>query len=110
MDIIVSGEGEIKTLNFNGHLDTNTSPDAEAKLNELINAGEKKILIDFEKLDYISSAGLRILLGTAKQLKASGGELRICNLNETVSEVFEISGFNSILKVFVNNSDALQEF
>lgn len=110
MDITIRDENNLKVLNFVGNLDTNTSPEAESKLNDLISAGEKKLLIDFEKLDYISSAGLRILLGTAKQLKSTGGELRICSLNETVKEVFEISGFDSILNVFSNEQEAKEGF
>ena len=70
----------------------------------------QKILVNFADLDYISSAGLRVLLTTAKRLGGSGGTLRICGLNETVSEVFEISGFSVILSVFPNETEALEGF
>jgi len=61
-------------------------------------------------LDYISSAGLRVLLVTAKRLGGSGGSLHICGLNETVDEVFEISGFSVILNVFGTADEAMQGF
>jgi anti-sigma B factor antagonist len=66
--------------------------------------------VNFEKLQYISSAGLRILLAAAKQLKAADGELRICDLNEVVKEVFDISGFSTIFKIFENETEALDSF
>jgi stage II sporulation protein AA (anti-sigma F factor antagonist) len=58
----------------------------------------------------MSSSGLRVLLALAKELEEEGGVLRICNLNEVVQEVFEISGFNSILKVFPSEAEALASF
>ncbi len=66
--------------------------------------------MNFEKLHYISSVGLRILLAAAKQLKTADGELRICDLNEVVKEVFDISGFTLIFKIFGTESEALKEF
>ncbi len=67
-------------------------------------------MVNFEKPEYNSSAGLDVLLKAAKQLKGNNGELRICSLNEFVQEVFEISGFSIILSVFNSESDALSRF
>jgi anti-sigma B factor antagonist len=110
MQISVKAANEVKVLAFEGSLDTQTSPDALTQLTELIDGGDKKILVNFEKLHYISSAGLRILLAAAKQLKAAEGELRICDLNEVVKEVFDISGFSTIFKIFESETDALDSF
>ncbi len=110
MQISVKTANEVKVLAFEGSLDTQTSPDAQAQLTQLIDGGDKKILVNFEKLHYISSAGLRILLAAAKQLKAAEGELRICDLNEVVKEVFDISGFSTIFKIFESETDALDSF
>ncbi len=106
---ITESEG-ITILSLTGSLETNSSPDAENTVNGLIDDGRKKLLIDFENVDYISSAGLRILLATSKRLGREGGALRICGLNSTVREVFDISGFASILNVFSNQAEALQDF
>ena len=100
----------IQILAFEGNLDTNTSPEAESKINELIEAGKQKILVNFEQLNFISSAGLRVLLATVKKLNASGGVLRICSLNATVQEVFDISGFVTILSVKSTEEEALSSF
>ncbi len=110
MQISVKTTNEVKVLAFQGKLNTQTSPDAQQQLTRLIEEGENRFLVNFEKLDYISSAGLRVLLAAAKQLKGTDGELRICSLNEVVREVFDISGFTTIFKVFGSESEALDGF
>ncbi len=110
MEISVKTTNEVKVLAFEGRLDTQTSPEAEKQLFQLIEGGDKKILVNLEKLDYISSAGLRVLLAAAKQLRTTHGELRICSLNEVVKEIFDISGFTTIFKVFGSDSEALEGF
>ncbi len=110
MEIAVSEAGEVKVLRVDGKLDTKTSPDAQALLTELIEQGATKIVVNFEKLVYISSSGLRVLLAAAKQLKGNSGELRVCSLNDVVQEVFEISGFNTILAVTKSELEALENF
>ena len=110
MEITTKDVNDVKVVQFQGHLDSNTSQEAEKFLNDLLDQQEKKILVDFEKLDYISSAGLRVLLSTTKQLKTYDGTLRLCNLNETVQEIFDMSGFSTILQVYKTEPQALEEF
>ena len=100
----------VTVVEMEGNLDTNTSVDAQEYINGLIDAGSTKLLTDFAKVDFVSSAGLRVLLATAKRLGGSGGSLRICGLHEAVNEVFEISGFSTILEVFPTRDDAMQGF
>jgi anti-sigma B factor antagonist len=107
MEITVRDEGDTKVVMLNGKLDTNTTPAVESEINTLLDGGASKLLINFEQLSYISSSGLRLLLATAKRLKGSGGELKVCTLNEMATEVFEISGFSSILNVFSSEQEAL---
>jgi anti-anti-sigma factor len=89
-----------------GSMDSTTSPEAQKALDGVL-AVASKVALDFTKLDYISSAGLRVLLGAAKALLASGGALRIFGLNQSVREVFEISGFSTILAVYPSEEEAL---
>lgn len=110
MNISITESGDVRILSFQGNLDTNTSPEAESQINGLIDGGAQKLLVNFENLDYISSAGLRVLLATAKKLKGSGGDLKICCLNPTVQEVFDISGFVTILSVTSSEEEALSAF
>ena len=67
------------------------------------------LLVNFSELEYISSAGLRSILATAKQLKARNGEIMFTGLKNTVKEVFEISGFYSIFKTFETEEEALTQ-
>jgi anti-anti-sigma factor len=107
VDITTRDEGDTTVVMLNGKLDTNTTPAAESEINALIDAGASKLLVNFEQLSYISSSGLRLLLATAKRLKGNGGDLQVCSLNEMATEVFEISGFSTILKVFPDEQAAL---
>lgn len=110
MNISTENVESVTVVRLEGNLDTNTSSQAQDRLNQLIEGGASKILVNFADVDFVSSAGLRILLATAKKLTGSGGNLRISNLNETVAEVFEISGFSTILNVFGSEQEALQGF
>jgi len=110
MKIHSKDEEDVKIVMLEGELDTTSSPEAETHLNELRAAGIQKILLNFEKLDFISSAGLRVLLATAQELNISGGGLRVCCLNPEVKEVFDISGFSTLLMVFENEAKGLSGF
>ena len=80
-----------------GRLDTVTSPDLEKDLKDSL-AGVTELVLDFEKLDYISSAGLRVLLSAQKTM-AKQGEMKIIHVNETIMEIFEVTGFTEILTI-----------
>ncbi len=106
MQISTRTSGDIHIVGIAGSLDSSTSPEAQKSLDQLL-ASAKKIVLDFSSLDYISSAGLRVLLGAAKKLRASGGALGMFGLNPSVREVFDISGFSSILPIYQSETDAL---
>jgi anti-sigma B factor antagonist len=110
MDIQIRDAGGVSVLDFKGNLDTNTSPAAEQEVNRLIEDGKDKIVFNFKDLNFISSSGLRVLLATAKKLKISGGKMKVCSLNDTVQEVFDISGFASILSLASDENEALAAF
>ena len=107
MNVTIRDEGDTKIVMLLGKLDTNTTPDVESEINSLLESGVNKLLINFESLSYISSSGLRLLLATAKHMQNTGGDLRVCSLNEMATEVFELSGFTSIINVFANEQEAL---
>ena len=88
-----------KTLNvaLEGRLDTVTAPELEASLREDLEKADSLVL-DFDKLEYISSAGLRVLLSAHKSMAGKGG-MKVTNVNEIVNEVFEVTGFSDILTI-----------
>jgi anti-anti-sigma factor len=110
MDITTRTQGSVTVVGIVGNLDSKSSPQAQQTLEGILAGGGKKVVIDFTALDYVSSAGLRVLLGAAKRLKVAGGGLRLFGLNETVREVFDISGFSAILAVYGTEAEALQGF
>ena len=80
-----------------GRLDTSTAPELEAELKASLD-GVSELVFDMEKLDYISSAGLRVLL-SAQKVMAKKGEMKLIHVNETVMEIFEVTGFSDILSI-----------
>jgi anti-sigma B factor antagonist len=110
MEIQTRSAGSVSVLDFAGNLDTNNSPAAESEVNHLLEGGHDKIIFNFNQLNFISSSGLRVLLATAKKLKMTGGKMVVCSLNDTVQEVFDISGFASILNMASNEEEALNSF
>ncbi|MBQ6043508.1 MAG: STAS domain-containing protein [Clostridia bacterium] len=84
-------------ISLEGRLDTTTSPAFEQELKASLD-GVDSLVLDFEKLDYISSAGLRVLLSAQKTMNKQG-EMKIKNVNETILEIFEVTGFNDILTI-----------
>jgi len=110
MEIAFNDSGDVKIVRFSGMIDTVTAADAEAALMQLLSDGHNKLLLNFEQLSYINSIGLRVVLMVAKQLKHSDGDLRICSLNERVREVFDITGFSTILNVEDSEEQALRGF
>ena len=89
--------GNELTLALTGRLDTTTAPELEAVIKENI-AGVTNLVMNFAGLEYISSAGLRVILGAQKTMNKQG-EMVIRNVNETINEVFEITGFIDILTI-----------
>ena len=89
--------GSKLTVELEGRLDTNTSPELEHKLKESLD-GITELVFDFKKLDYISSAGLRVLLSAQKTMNHQGS-MEVMNVNQSVKEIFEVTGFLDILTV-----------
>lgn len=97
MDIIRTNENDVCKIALTGRLDTTTAPDLEAELKDNLD-GVKELEIDLQNLDYISSAGLRVLLFAQKTMNAQG-KMTIKNVKPEIMEVFEITGFTDILTI-----------
>lgn len=110
IQIEIEKNGEIALASVKGRLDSVTAPEMEKQFTALIGQGEKKVLIDLDGLEYISSAGLRVLLVIAKGLKAAQGTLVLCSLAPIVREVMVISGFDKIFTMADDRSAALNRF
>ena len=90
-------EASALTLRLAGRLDTDTAPQLERTLEDAL-ADVTVLTLDFEKLEYISSAGLRVLL-SAQKIMGKQGEMKVAHVSETIMEIFEVTGFSDILMV-----------
>lgn len=107
MEVTQSKQGNVLIVGLNGRLDANTSSDVQERLDETIAVGNKLIAIDFAALDYISSAGLRVILMILKKLNSEGGKLVVYSMKSYIKEVFEISGFAALIPVCETRDEAL---
>jgi anti-anti-sigma factor len=102
-DVREERRGDALVLRGVGRLDSNTSDEFHALVAERLRSGVSRLVIDLTGVDYVSSAGLRVLLLAAKSLEESGGRLALAGLNPSVKQVFALSG---LLKIFTVEADA----
>ena len=107
LEVNANEVNDVVIVKLLGNLDTNTAPDAEAEINKWLENGALKMIINLEQTNYVSSAGLRIFLATAKKITASGGVVKLCGANDVVQEILDISGFSTILDVRKTEEEAL---
>jgi anti-anti-sigma factor len=103
-------KGDVLVLRFSGRLDAMTTPDLEKQVSQFIDHGQHKLLLDFTGVDYISSAGMRMLLATTKKLKSLSGQMVLCCTTDNVMDVFKMSGFDHVLLISPSEDEALSRF
>lgn len=91
--------GNSLEMKLAGRLDTNTAPGLTEEMNTSVTEDIKEVIFDFSKLDYISSAGLRVILLTLKKMNARNGNMIVRHPNEMIAEVFDATGFTDIMKI-----------
>ncbi|MCP4400931.1 MAG: STAS domain-containing protein [bacterium] len=110
MNVEESRNDSVLILSLSGRLDNLAAQEFVRTITQQIESGEQKILIDFSELSYLSSSGLRVLLGVAKRMKKKAGKLSLCSLSGIVRRVVEIAGFDKILTIYADREEALQHF
>jgi anti-anti-sigma factor len=101
---------DITVLEVQGKLDTTTANAFQQRIFELIEGGATKIIIDGSHLSYVASAGLRVLLASGKKIKSLNGKILLCNINDMIREVLDISGFAPLFPSFATRDEALKAF
>lgn len=99
-------EGKV-VVRCEGRLDAMTSPQLENFMNGLIDNGTREIALDFNKIEYLSSAGMRLLLSVSKRLKKSEGRLMLFSIHEDVMEIIRMAGFEQILTIYLDEKQAI---
>lgn len=95
-------------LRIDGRIDASSSPILERKISSLIDENHYHLILDFGRVDYLSSAGMRVLLSATKKLKANKGELVLFSVAEDVEEIIKMAGFDKIFPVCASEKEALQ--
>jgi anti-anti-sigma factor len=110
MEFRVLTREDIAIIPVSGRIDANSAPDLEHALNNCVNAGSEKLVVDFSGVEYVSSAGLRVLLSVRKRLVPLKGELVLAGLRPFVREVFDMTGFSKIFPLYTTTDEACSHF
>lgn len=107
MDFGIKNDGQIVIAEINGRIDGTTVDEFEGAVTSAIPDENRDVICDFSGVTYVSSAGLRAILIIAKRFSKQSTMFSICGLSEPVAEVFRISGFNKIIRIYKSREDAL---
>src|SRR5512138_143245 len=107
MEITTRNRENATVIAVAGRIDTATAPALEQAINQEIDRQNRKILLNFAKVTYISSGGLRVLLATAKKLKNPGDRFALCCLSAEVAKILKLAGFTSIFSISASEGEAL---
>ncbi len=108
LNVATDEQGGKVILRLDGRLDAATVPKLEEMLNQHVADKHHKIMLDFRKVDYLSSAAMRLLLHTTKKLKNIGGKLTMAEVHEDVMEIIKMAGFDAILSIHEKEKEALE--
>jgi anti-anti-sigma factor len=99
MEITQKEENGVISISIKGRLDADSAPEAEKVVKEALAGPANRVLFNLGALEYLSSAGLRVLLSATKEMRRRDGKIVLCSLNEFVKEIFEVSGFQSLIPI-----------
>lgn len=104
------GGHDIRLVRVEGYLDSSTFPQLQEHLKELIDQGCYRLLVDFEELNYISSAGLGVLMGMLQEVRDHGGDLKVARMSDKIHNLFDMLGFSRLVRIYDKIEDALASF
>jgi anti-sigma B factor antagonist len=110
MKIENKSSGDVKIVLPTGRLDASSSDELKVNIEGQIGEGCRKIVVNFDRVEYISSSGLRVMLASLKQLRKTGGDLKLASLKPYVRETFEIAGFTQLFEIYDREEEAVAEF
>jgi anti-sigma B factor antagonist len=110
MEIVEQKLGKVNVLSLSGRLDAYSATEMEKKLDSLIESGQPCLVIDLEKLEYISSSGLRVFLAALKKTRKQQGDIKLACMKPFIKEVFDIAGFSQLFNIFDTREAAVSGF
>ena len=108
--VTTDSEGDFAVIHLEGAVDAHTAPQFEEAVQSVIDDGQNKIVVDCEKLSYISSAGLGVFMGFIEEVRDAGGDIKICSLSDKAKQPFEILGFESLYDFCPDVASAKKQF
>ena len=108
LKVTIDEQPDRKIVHLAGRLDATTSPALEGKISKILEQKKQTLLVDFAKVDYLSSAGMRVLLAATKKMKAQGGKLAFYAMSDEVMEIIKMAGFERILAIYPTEAEALK--
>lgn len=107
---LVRERGDISIINLKGFLDAHTAPTLENNFTQLINDSKFKIVVNFEDLAYISSAGLGVFMAYIESIRDNKGDIKLTNMSDKVFNIFDLLGFPLLYEIYKNEEEAIKKF
>lgn len=109
-DAQAPGAPDVEILRLEGYVDAHTFTDFEEELTKLVEGGHYNLLLDLEKLTYINSTGLGLLMATFRQVRQHGGDLVIAKMSDKITNIFNLLGFSRLIHTYPTEEEAMQKF
>lgn len=101
---------DVQVINLNGYLDAHTAPQLESTFSELIGNNKYKIVVNFQELKYISSAGLGVFMAFIEKIRDNKGDIKLVEMKPNVFNIFDLLGFPLLYEIYEKESDAINRF
>ena len=106
----VKEKGDISIINLKGYLDAHTAPTLENDFTQLMGENKFKIVVNFEELAYISSAGLGVFMAYIENIRDNKGDIKLTNMSDKVFNIFDLLGFPLLYEIYKNEDEAIRKF
>jgi anti-sigma B factor antagonist len=109
-NVNLRGVGSVSVIDVKGYLDAHTAPELENVFNKLLDEKQFKVVVNFDELKYISSAGLGVFMAYVETMRENKGDIKFSNMKENVYNIFDLLGFPILYEFFKEENEALQKF
>ncbi len=109
-EVSKSENGDVSILYIKGYLDAHTAPDLETEFQKLVDAKKYNIIVNFQDLSYISSAGLGVFMGFIEDIRKNGGDIKFSDMKPKIYRVFDLLGFPTLYDILDEEAKALEKF
>jgi len=109
-NVNVRGVGSVSVIDVKGYLDAHTAPQLESAFNQLIDGSKYKVVVNFNDLSYISSAGLGVFMAYVETMRENKGDIKFSNMQDGVYNIFDLLGFPMLYEFYKNENEAIEKF